>query len=115
MTTCRYPECGADADVWWKGPWCGRHANAQYGRVPSFVATLASRPMDPAEGQHQRSADGREEAGVGFIPLTRQVPPSEGPSSGRASVVASVAASQPSPLSEAELLDILDRETWAEA
>ena len=35
---CDYPGCDERADLWWKGPWCGYHADAQYGRVPMWVA-----------------------------------------------------------------------------
>lgn len=98
--TCDYPGCAKLADVWWEGGWCSTHARA-HGNLPALRFRF--------QNLHRLNQDA---AGLGHPPFPAVGPPSEGPSSGRASVVASVTASEPSPLTEAELLDILERENW---
>lgn len=86
---CTYPGCNKRADVWWKGPWCGLHADAQYGRVPAFVASFE----DVAGETWESPATGRTAIMGGSLPVGE-------PSS---------------PLTEAELFDILERDHWNEA
>lgn len=48
MRICYAPLCDEAATVWYKGAWCGGHADAKYGAVVGTLAKLeASRSRTP--------------------------------------------------------------------
>lgn len=95
---CSYPGCDAAADVWYKGPWCAAHAEKKWGSV---IGTLSR--IEASRGSHSLSSRRLGNPSSGGIP-----------SSGRASGVASVTPSEPAPLSDAEVEDLLkwEMERW---
>ena len=117
MRLCQGLLCDEAAVIWFRGPWCAACALKRFGRRDIILAARfselheASRLMDRGE---QSTLD-REDAGVGFIPLTRQGPPSEGtrPWEG-ASAAGSLVAAEPPPISDQELDDLLETEGWSE-
>lgn len=134
--TCDYPGCNDQGAVYWKGLWCARHARA-HGNLPALTyrfqdlhrmnvaADHSERPGEGTSGYPPFGVPSSGRAAImgGSLPVGEpSSPTSEGfparETLGRDASGGSNGGSShlsPAPLSEAELLDILDRETWSEA
>ena len=100
MRLCQFVTCDAAADLYYKGPWCARHAVETYGAV---IGTL-TRIESPSDG-HARPP---RRLGAGTSS-------SEGvPSSAQARPAGSLDRPEPAPLTEAELFHILQVDGWDE-
>ena len=116
MRLCQFSLCDEAATVWFRGEaFCGAHALKRWGRRDIVLAARFSEIHRALQAAERDSLSSARSGGT----------PSEVPSTGRTavmgtSVVASVTASEPpagepsAPLSEADLLDILERENWGE-
>ena len=104
MRLCQFVTCDATADLYYKGPWCARHAVETYGAV---IGTL-TRIESPSDG-HARPP---RRLGTGATPPPKGAPSSSGEGPDRAASVDGL--SPPPALNVDDLLEILALDGWQE-
>lgn len=101
MRICDGLLCEETATIWFRGAWCGKCALKRFGKRDVVLAARFS--------EIHRALEASEPMGLPSPARTVSGASSEAPSAGRASVVASVTASEPGPL-----LRLLEQAGWVE-
>ena len=109
MRLCQGLLCEEAATIWFRGPWCAAHALKRFGKRDIILAARFSELHRSLEASRvDPSPPLVREEGIDR-PLSVASRPREG-----ASVVGSLAASEPSPISDEELSDLLETEGMGE-
>ena len=116
MRLCDGLLCDEAANIWFRGAWCGKCALKRFGKRDVVLAARfselhrsleASRSLDPSPPLDDRGE------GSGWRPNPSPVSRPQGRTAVMGQGFAPDLAGEPSaPLTEAELLDVLERENW---